>query len=270
MRALLFAAVLLAPPRIAAADSSPWEVLEPGLELGTFAGPPSVAGDSKIRIVRIDPARFSLQLLSASAPGEGKPRTARDWCARSGALAAINASMFLNDVRTSVGLMKTRAHVNNARLSKDNAVLAFDRLDRALAPAQIIDRQCQDLGTLSPGYGTLVQSIRMVSCDRKNQWAPAAKKWSTAAIGADRKGRVLFIHARSPWPVHDLVDALLALPIDLQRLMYTEGGPEAQLYLKAGKREVEALGSYETGFNENDDNTRAWEIPNVIAVTRKK
>src|SRR5205823_4996382 len=107
-------------------------------------------------------------------------------------------------------------------------------------------------------YGTLVQSIRLVTCHRANAWKLQPKKWSTAAIGIDGKGRVLFIHARSPWPVHDLVERLLALPIDLRRAMYVEGGPEATLYVKSGKVERSFVGSFETGFLENDTNLIEW------------
>lgn len=30
------------------------------------------------------------------------------------------------------------------------------------------------------------------------------------------------------------------------------------------------MGSYETGFNENNTNTVYWEIPNVIGIKRKQ
>ena len=33
--------------------------------------------------------------------------------------------------------------------------------------------------------------------------------------------------------------------------------------------ELELIGSYETGFLENDDNARAWPVPNVIGVVRR-
>ncbi len=258
-----------AAPEKIAAPAAEWQTLAPGLDLGEFLGPPSAVGDRRIRVLRVDPARFTLKLLSASADDK-QPRSARDWCARSGAVAAINASMFRDDHRTSVSLMKSPGHVNNARLSKDNSVLAFDRATDGVPEIQLIDRTCQDFEKLQPSYRTLVQSIRLVTCERKNSWGASAKKWSTAAVGVDGAGRVLFIHARSPWPVHELVDALLALPIDLRRAMYTEGGPEAQLFIKAGKTEREFLGSYETGFMENDDNHEAWAIPNVIAAIPRR
>ena len=108
----------------------------------------------------------------------------------------------------------------------------------------------------------------MVSCDRKNVWAPDQKRWSTAAIGIDGAGRALFIHARSPWPVHDLVDTLLALPIDLRRAMYVEGGPEAQLYVRAGGREVERLGAIEVTAHAASA-VFAWEIPNAVVAVRR-
>ncbi len=28
------------------------------------------------------------------------------------------------------------------------------------------------------------------------------------------------------------------------------------------------IGSYETGFNENDDNARYWRLPNVIGIAK--
>ncbi len=109
-----------------------------------------------------------------------------------------------------------------------------------------------------------------MTCKRANAWKLQPKRWSTAAIGVDGKGRVLFLHARSPWPVHDFVERLLALPIDLQRAMYTEGGPEATLYVHAGKVERDFVGSFETGFMENDGNTEEWPLPNVVVAVPRK
>ena len=50
--------------------------------------------------------------------------------------------------------------------------------------------------------------------------------------------------------------------------MYLEGGPEASLSVRAGGVSLDAIGSYETGFNENGDNTRQWELPIVIGAAR--
>jgi hypothetical protein len=47
---------------------------------------------------------------------------------------------------------------------------------------------------------------------------------------------------------------------------HLEGGPEAQLYINMGGTELEVVGSYETDFNESDDNDRAWPIPNIIGL----
>jgi hypothetical protein len=267
--ALLFAEAPAAQPAAAhpAPQQAPWQALEPGLEFALLDGPPASAGDGKIAVVRIDPARFELRLLASSAPGEGDLRSARDWAYRTGASAAINASMYQEDYRTSVSLMRTREHVNQRRLSKDKAVLAFDPLVSGISPVRIVDRDCEDLDQASARYGTLVQSIRMVSCDRRNVWAPSDRRFSAAAIGTDRRGRVLFIHARSAWPVHELVKALLALPIDLAQAMYVEGGPEAQVFARGGGRELERVGTFEgTAAGANG---RAWPVPNVIAAIRR-
>jgi hypothetical protein len=251
------------------AASPAWETLEAGLALGTFAAPDRPApSEFPIHVLRIDPARFRLRLLNASREEDGRPLTARRWCKDHGMVAAINASMYQQDYRSSVSLMTTPGHVNNPRLSKDRTLLAFDAKGDDVPPVMMIDRDCDDLDTLRPRYGTLVQSIRMVSCQRQNVWEQQARGWSTAAIGVDDAGRVLFIHARSRYTTHDLIEALLALPIGLERAMYAEGGPEAQLFVGQGRREYEFIGSLETGFNEGDLNPGAWPVPNVIGISR--
>jgi hypothetical protein len=89
---------------------------------------------------------------------------------------------------------------------------------------------------------------------------------------------VLFMHVRSPFSTHDLIEMLLELPIGLDRAMYAEGGPEAQLFVRAGgaagadageRVELELLGSFESGFHEADDVTVALPVPNVIGVERR-
>jgi uncharacterized protein YigE (DUF2233 family) len=272
-RALLIVTALAAG--VARADNAlapnSWHTLEPGLELAAFASPQRAEiGDSLIRVLRIDPAHFDLRLLSAAAPDQGVRFSARQWCERNGLTAAINASMYQDDYRTAVSLMITKAFTNNARVSRDKAVLAFDRLDADVPPVQIIDRQLQDFEALRPRYGTLVQSIRMVSLARENVWQPQPTRWSTAAIGVDRQGRVLFIHVRSPYSTHDLINILLALPLDLRNAMYVEGGAEAQLFIASGTQRYEFIGMYDNGFLDAETSTQAWPVPNVIGVAKKK
>ena len=246
-----------------------WLQLEQGLELGTFLSPQlSDVGDSRIHILRIDPAFFSFRLLNASAEPSGRRQGAKEWALKHNLVATINASLYQADNKTSVSLMRTRNHVNNSHLSRDKTLLVFDSRNPSLPNAQIIDRDCQDIDPILDSYESFVQSIRMVSCKGENVWAQQNKRWSTAAIGMDLRGRILFIHARSPYTTHDLINILLQLPIELKSAMYTEGGPIAQLYVRSDKQEYEFLGSYSTRSNENDNNAIAWPIPNVVGIAR--
>jgi len=278
--ALLAAAVLASSCEQPPAESPPspdhpasiggWRTLEAGLELGEFHSPqPSDSGDSMVRVLRIDPLRFDLRLMNASDSIEDRPMTAAEWAHRYDLVAAINPSMYQEDHSRSVSLMRTRSHVNNSYLSKDRAILAFDRLDETVPRVQIIDRDCQDLEALRPHYGTLVQSIRMVSCDGRNVWTQQTGKWSTAAIGVDRQGRPLFIHVRSHYSTHVLIGILQELPLDLHNAMYTEGGPEAQLFIRSGGQEMQFVGSFEADPIGRGDDANAWPVPNVVGVVRR-
>jgi Phosphodiester glycosidase len=247
----------------------PWIQLEAGLEFGAFPSPEkSPVGDNLIRILKIDPKRFQFRLLNASASPGSKRLSARQWVGQNGMVAAINASMYQADKLTSVSLMKTFGHVNNRWYSKDRALLVFDPKKKSLPKAQILDRDCQNVDQLRKLYHTIIQSIRMISCDGKNVWEQQDKKWSTAAIGMNRQGDILFIHVRSPFSTHDLIDNLMKLPIQLKRAMYVEGGAQAQMFIHSGKNKLEFVGNYSTGASETETNSLAWPIPNVVGITR--
>ena len=239
------------------------QTLSPGLEVIRFTDPPVV-------VVRVDPARHEFRLLSAKLLGLKTTPTAPQWAERPGVVGVINASMFQEDHLTSVGYMRDGQKTNNGAWNKDKAVFVSQPRVAGLPAARILDRACDDVPRLARQYKVAVQNIRMIDCARKSVWAPQPRKWSTACVGTDADGRVLLIHARAPFATHDLIAALLRLPLRLQRLMYVEGGPEASLYVKAAGREVVSeMGSFETGFFETDANRTFWPLPNVIAFAAK-
>jgi len=254
--------IIIAVP---AAASAHWRTLEPGLELGAFPSPRYGGADSAvISVLRVDTKRYELVLLNANGPGRGEMFTAREWGRREGLAAAINAAMYQADYRTSVSLMKTSAHTNNARLSKDRTILVFEPLRRGVPPARIVDRDCDDYGQIAPQYGSAVQSIRMISCAGANVWQQSEKRWSTAAVGTDSAGRVLLIHCAAPHSVHDFINALRELPISIDRAMYMEGGSPAQMYVAAPGDTVELIGDFSTGGKS----VIAPAIPNVLGVKK--
>ncbi len=247
-----------------------WQQLDKGLQLGTFLAPQAaVVGDSLVRVLRIDPKYYQLRLLNASRVENSVPLTPKQWCRQNGLVAAINPSMYQTDYKTSVSLMRTKVHINNPRLSKDMTILAFDRQSSDVPRAKIIDRQCEDFQFWKQKYGTLVQSIRMISCTGKNVWKPQPRRWSTSAIGIDRQDNILFIHVRSLYSTHDLINILKKLPLNISRAMYTEGGPQAQLYINSGNKELELPGTYETSSNQSNDRAISWPLPNVVGISKR-
>ena len=150
------------------------------------------------------------------------------------------------------------------------AILAFDRQYPDVPLVKIIDRQCENFDIWKKKYRSLIQSIRMISCKGKNVWAQQTQKWSTAAIAIDSLGRVLFIHVGSPYSTHDLINILQKLPLNIDRAMYVEGGPQAQLYINTGTHEHEFVGSYNIEIEENMNALFSRPIPNVVGISLKK
>lgn len=246
-----------------------WQEVDKGLWLIHLTAPvKSIAGDSKITVLKIDPWQYDFKLVSAKETHE-KIKTAKQWAQSKKLIAVINAGMYKQDYLTNTAYMQNGTFINNPTFTKDNTVFAFSNIDSTLPPAQLIDLECQRWDSLKNKYRCFVQGIRMVDCHQHNKWQLQDKKWSMAVLGSDKKGNILFIHTRSPYRVHDMVNMLLKFPIDLYNAMYLEGGPEASFYLDHKGVKVEKFGSYETGFIENDENDHYWEIPNVIGFVKK-
>jgi hypothetical protein len=250
---------------------SGWHQLDKGLQLGIFAAPQSdQTATAEVRVLRIDPNYYRFKLLNASAIENGLPMTPRQWCQQNKLVAAINPSMFQTDYKTSVSLMRTRTHINNPRLSRDMTILAFDRLSQNVPRAKIIDRQCESYEFWKNKYGTLIQSIRMISCKGNNVWNQQPQRWSTSAIATDKQDSVLFIHVRWPYSTYDLINILKKLPLGISRAMYTEGGPQAQLYINSGNIEYEFVGSHDTSGNIPSEGSISWPLPNVVGISKRE
>lgn len=246
-----------------------WETLAPGMELAEVpTRQASPLGDSRITLLRMDPELWELDVLAITETGDESGRTAREWSREHGLTAAINAGMFATDYKTHVGYLRAGDQINNGRFNKYQSVAAFGRRTEALPRFRIFDLDVPGTRTeaILRDYSTVIQNLRLIKRPGENRWSQQDKKWSEAALGEDASGRILFIFCRSPFSMHDLNRELLALDVDLVAAQHLEGGPEAQLYVAVGGREIELVGSFETFFQEDDGNLQAWQVPVVLGV----
>jgi hypothetical protein len=252
-----------------------WKSLQAGVEYAAIGDAAKAVGeiDGRMHVVRIDPKQAALQTVMASAV-DRKPRTAAAWCRERKLAVAINLGMYRDDRLTNVGHAHAPGHVNNGRWSqKYKSALAIGpkRADLPAAAMFDLDAPGADGGPMSvlADYGTVVQNLRLIRAPGRGMWGKQDRRWSEAAVAADRAGRILFIFSRRPYTMQELNDRLLALPLGITAAMHVEGGPEASLSIHAGGVDLDLNGSYETGFNENDDEKAQWPIPNLFAVPRK-
>jgi hypothetical protein len=251
-----------------------WQTLAPGMEIRRVQSrKQSTIGDSKITVLRVDPALWDLEVTGILQTGETAGHTAREWSRKQKYTAVINAGMFETDQKTHLGYVRSRDHVYNSRVNNYQSMMAFDPREGKKVPAFRIfdlDLPATSLQAIVADYASAVQNLRLIKRPGINQWGKQAKEWSEAAVGEDSDGHVLFIYSRSPFSMFDLNQELLAAGIGIVAAQHMEGGPEAQLYVHAGDTELEMFGSYETSFKENDQNPAAWPVPNVIGVRPRR
>jgi Phosphodiester glycosidase len=244
-----------------------WTGLEPGIEYATVTppGPKELQIDPRLHIVRIDPGKRRLEAAMAGEHG-GKPQPAGAWCRERRLAVAINMGMYETDERTNTGYARKDHYVNHGHWgAKYRTALGFAPSKPGAPPVLMADLDKPGEQERLADYGTVIQNLRLIRAGH-NMWTKADRRWSEAAVGVDKQGRVLFIFCRYPHAMKELNDILLALPLELETAMHVEGGPEASLSIHAGKVNVDLNGSYETGFVENDGEQKQWRIPNVLGV----
>jgi hypothetical protein len=265
MRVLLFAlatrAAFAEAPR--PAPTRAWTRLAVGVDYGTFVLDPEAKAPGTLYVVRIEPGRALLALGLASEDKRGK-RTAEQWCADLGAVAVINAGMFQADQLRNVGRLVNGTHVNQAAWNDYRSALVFGPKEAGATPARLFDldggHQAAD------AYRSVVQNLRLIKAPGQNVWKPNGRAWSEAAVAQDSQGRILFLFSRAGYEMATWNRRVLALPLGVGAAMHVEGGPEASLSLCTATPALHLAGSFETGFNANDDNVAQWRIPNVLAV----
>jgi uncharacterized protein YigE (DUF2233 family) len=232
-------------------------------ELQHLGATPATTIDPCFDVIRADLTHYQLRVLTKAQEGSSLP--APQWRERYKLVAVTNAGMF-HAQGAPVGLVIQ----DGVAVSNDNTkflgYLAFDPRSPSDPPAIITGRDCPgfDLTALRTRYRSIVQSGRLLGCAGEAlSWADT-KQYSAAAIGLDRTGHAVFIHARAAVHMTELAKAVSAL--GLSGALFLEGGPEASLVVRGTKGELVRVGSYETSFVENDENKSFWWLPNVIAL----
>lgn len=244
---------------------SSWQNLADGIDFGRFPVPGG--NDKELWIVRIDAKLRPLKSLSASNLGHDA-LTAEQWATKHHLCVVINAGMFETDHVSHIGYWKSSGNILRSDNRKDySSIAVFTPLDASAPAFRIFDGDLSDIEkNVIPAYQNVIQNLRLIKRPGENRWTQQDKAWSEAALGEDDVGRALLIFCPVGLTMHDFNEHLLKLPIHLVAAQHLEGGPEASLYVKIGDFEIRGIGSYETGFNENDDNHQFWPIPNVIGI----
>jgi hypothetical protein len=211
-----------------------WRELAPGLDLGRFASRTlSPDGDGDVVVLRVDPARWDLVYHTAADHG-GQNRNVRAWADGLGLAAAINAGMYQEDRHSHVGFLQIDGKVRNGTANDYLSAAACGPVRRGDPPFRIFDLDETPLDSLRVRYRTVAQNLRLIKRPGDNRWTTRDRGWAEAALGEDSRGRALLIFCQSALSMHDLNEALLALPLDLVCAQHLEGNLPAQLHLKVG------------------------------------
>ncbi len=226
------------------------------------------AGNRILTVVRVDLRRYRLTVLSSVR--DGAPRPLDAWVRDHRLSGGMNAGMFLPNRRPVATLVHDGTVISDRNPASYDGIIGWDP-HGAFGPIGAGGRGCaHDLAAMRQRFRSVVQGYRMmIDCEGRAVAWRNERRYSAAAFGADAQGRAVFVHARTPYRMRELNEMIAALGLGIRGLVYMEGGPEASLVVRDADRSVTEIGSWEDGFNPNDENRQLWDIPNVIGFVRR-
>lgn len=205
-----------------------WLKVRDGLEFYEFRPD---GNEAKITVLRIDPEQVDFVLKSSGEDGR-QPRSLDQWAGEYGLEAAINASMYLPDNKTSTGYMRMGDYVNNPRIAgRFGAFFVAGPKKPGIPAARIVDRDEPGWRETLDDYNLVIQNYRMTNNQRRILWSPGGPLYAISAIAQDGDGRILFMHSSRPLEAYSFVQQVLHLPLDARTIMYVEGGAQAGLFI---------------------------------------
>lgn len=256
----------------AGAPQTRWTELAPGVQHALIAARADTEDRGLLEVVRIDPSRVRFEILAASALGLPN-QTAGRWPDQirgrtetpPKAVVVINAGMFAQDQSTHVGLMACDKELHGTAWNKryESALVIGPRSGDRPA-ATLLDLDVPGMRAEAGRYRTIVQNLRLIRGPGQSVWKRSERRWSEAAIGLDRSGRLLLLFAREAHTM-PAFNARILRELDVVRAQHVEGGPEASLSIRSRALEADRQGTFETGFFERT-NPQQWALPNVLAI----
>ncbi len=225
-----------------------------------------------LTLVRFDLSRYRPRLFTARA--NGGSRTLDRWVREQGLVAGINAAMYEPDGRATSYMVQDDVEASPLDDARFGGFFAFDPhpgVTPAPAAMEMIGRDCPgfDLAGLRARYRTVVSNYRLLDCDgHAISWVDA-NRYSAAAMGMDREGRLVLMHSRTPYRMRELAEMLASPALGLRQMVFVEGGPEATLIVEEGALHVREVGlrrDLPPGI-EGDDST-LWSLPNIVGIER--
>jgi hypothetical protein len=225
-----------------------------------------------LTVVRFDLARYRPRLFTART--HGGSRTLDRWVRDRSLVAGINAAMYEPDGRATGYMVREDAEESPIDDPRFGGFLAFDPHEGATPPGahmELFGRDCAgfDLASVRARYGTVVSSYRLLDCESHAIGWVDPDRYSAAAIGMDREGRLVLVHSRTPYRMRELSEMLASAELGLTQMMFVEGGPEATLIVEDGALHVREVGlrrDLPPGI-EGDEST-LWSLPNIIGIER--
>jgi len=260
--------LLMGPGPRAAGPTPAWRQLGPGLATRSVDGSAICRkGSPAIRIVRLDPAHWRLDVFHYSEKDE-RPVDIERWARRTGAPVAVNAGQYYPDRRPMGLFIKEGKNLGTPLIRPWKGMLVAEPGADPNAPrADILDLEYQSFDPLQSPWSIAVQSFMIV--DHKGKKRVRRSEWhaNRTILATDSRSALLMIHTEGAYTLWELAGWLFSSDLDVRHAMSLDGGLESQMVIRTGGMDYLSTGQW--NVDDRGDHSLPGirrSLPAIIAI----
>mgnify|MGYP001269681339 CR=1 FL=1 len=229
--------------------------------------------DPYLHVVRVEPNQVDFHIHRAHLSTK-RLLTAKQWAKRLGVPVVVNMGMYQRDLRSHVGYLRRGKKVYQRRWRKTYlSVFAFGPRKKGIPAATILDLDQKGTKQKLKLYHTVIQNLRLIKASKGRGvgvWSQKKRRhWSEAALGLDKKGRLLILFSHVMMNMWRWNRFVLSLPLGVLRAMHLDGGPPASVTISTSSFQYHGHGGG-AGIFSRYPRFRQVPIPNVIGISAKR
>lgn len=249
--------------------TTPWSPLAPGIELGIAVAPEwCKSGSPAIAVVRALPANSMFDVHHFHDEHLVEGLTISDWRIRTGAVLAVNAGQYDENLKHLGHLISDGRELGIGRHATFKGIFVAETGRDGRTRARILDLLTDKFNATAAKYACVLQSFMLFDHTGRKRVQDSGKLAARTILAQDYTGRIVIATSEGEYTLWDMASLLRGSDLNLKIAMSLDGGHAAQLSANGSDIHYDSSAARYLGRGDADPTlVYSPRLPAVLTIT---